>query len=140
MKKLLTLSLIGVFAMILAACGGGATATPEATQAPAATQAPQAAAQPAAEATQAPAATQAPQAAATEGQKITIQHAHIGRTSATYDAMVEFAQRVLDRTNGQVEIEVTGFPELGIEGPRYDAADSGRYFGHGGGVRRLRVR
>ena len=117
MKKLLTLSLIGVFAMILAACGGGATATPEATQAPAATQAPQAAAQPTPEATQAPAATRAPQAAATEGQKITIQHAHIGRTSATYDAMVEFAQRVLDRTNGQVEIEVTGFPELGIEGP-----------------------
>jgi TRAP-type C4-dicarboxylate transport system substrate-binding protein len=82
--------------MILAACGGGESTAPEKA----------AEAKPAAKA-----------AAAKDATVYKIQHAHLGRTSATWHAMVEFAKRVSDRTEGQVEFELTGFPELGIDGP-----------------------
>ncbi|HNP70296.1 MAG TPA: ABC transporter substrate-binding protein [Kouleothrix sp.] len=64
MTKLKFLIILAVTMMVLAACGGGTPAAPEATQAPAAPQATQAPAAP--EATQAPAAepTKAPEATA----------------------------------------------------------------------------
>ena len=64
MTKLKFLIILAVTMMVLAACGGGAPAAPEATQAPAAAQATQAPAAP--EATQAPAAAEPTAATAAE--------------------------------------------------------------------------
>jgi len=107
MRKYLFLGLIGLVAAIAFGCGSDATATPRAQQAPAATAVPaQAAAQPAA--TAVPAAT---------GQSFKFQHACINRTLNPCIIMMEFAAAVLERTNGQVEIQISSFPELGLAGP-----------------------
>ena len=49
--------------------------------------------------------------------RFTFQYACINRTlNPCLEAERGFAQRVFDRTNGQVEIQITSFPELGIDG------------------------
>ena len=106
MRKYLVLGLIALVAFILAACGSDPTAVPaQAAAQPAATQAP--AAQPAA----------AQPAAPATGQSFKFQHACINRTLNPCIIMMEFAANVLERTNGQVEIQISSFPELGLAGP-----------------------
>jgi len=102
MRKYLFLGLIGLVAAIAFACGSDATSTPR-PQAVAATAVPaQAAAQPAAPAT---------------SESFKFQHACINRTLNPCIIMMEFAANVLERTNGQVEIQISSFPELGLAGP-----------------------
>ncbi len=58
-----------------------------------------------------------PTALVSEGEEITLQHACINRTLLWCKHMeAYFAANVLERTNGQIEIEITSFPELGLAG------------------------
>lgn len=84
MSKYLLSSMLGTILFILIACGGGATATPEAVQAPAATQVPAAAAQPAA--TTAPSAPAATTASAAPAPLTLAKYAddHAGGPGAIY--------------------------------------------------------
>ena len=50
----------------------------------------------------------------------------ISRTVKPCGLMAEFAERVGERTNGQIEIQMTSYPELGIGG-----ADALRLVGSG---------
>ena len=53
----------------------------------------------------------------TQGESITLQHACINRTLLWCKHMeAYFVPNVLERTNGQVEVEITSFPELGLAG------------------------
>ena len=94
---------------------------PEAAAEPEAIQAPETAAEP--EAIQAPemaaepAAIQAPETVATTtGEEFRFQLVSINRALTTFGLMEVFAKRVSDRTNGQVEIALTSYPDLGISG------------------------
>ena len=52
-----------------------------------------------------------------EGQNITLQHACINRTLLWCKHMAAyFVPNVAERTNGQVNIEISSFPELGLAG------------------------
>ena len=52
-----------------------------------------------------------------QGESITLQHACINRTLLWCKHMdAYFVPNVLERTNGQVKIEITSFPELGLAG------------------------
>ena len=52
-----------------------------------------------------------------QGESITLQHACINRTLLWCKHLESyFAPNVLERTNGQVSVEVTSFPELGVTG------------------------
>ena len=52
-----------------------------------------------------------------QGESFTLQHACINRTLLWCKHMeAYFAPNVYERTNGQVEIEITSFPELGLAG------------------------
>ena len=52
-----------------------------------------------------------------QGEDITLQHACINRTLLWCKHMdAYFVPNVLERTNGQVTIEITSFPELGLAG------------------------
>ncbi len=52
-----------------------------------------------------------------QGESITLQHACINRTLLWCKHMdAYFVPNVLERTNGQVNVEITSFPELGIAG------------------------
>ncbi len=53
----------------------------------------------------------------TQGEEITLQHACINRTLLWCKHMdAYFVPNVLERTNGQVKVEITSFPELGLAG------------------------
>ena len=93
MRKLLALLFIGVLTLALGACGGG--------EAPAATEAPQ-------EETRS-------QAATTE-ESFEIQFVCANRTLRTCDLFTDYAKRVSERTNGQLTLQITSYPELGISG------------------------
>ena len=55
---------------------------------------------------------------ATSGENITIQHTCAGRTLRWCKHLIAyFVPNVLERTDGQVKIEVTSFAELGLDGP-----------------------
>lgn len=96
LRKLTFPILIGIFLLVLAACGGDDEASSD----------------------KAPAAK--PAATASEGYDIKFQYACINRTLdpckllAAPGGMVE---RIAERTNGQVTIEISSFPELGLAGP-----------------------
>ena len=102
MHKVILPGLVGLIILVLAACGGS-----DPTQAPAAapTAAPATAAP--SEASAAPAAT---------GEKFEFQLVCISRTVRPCGLMADFAERVGQRTNGQIEIQMTSYPELGIQG------------------------
>ena len=77
-----------------------------------------------------------PTALVSEGEEITLQHACINRTLLWCKHMeAYFAANVLERTNGQIEIEITSFPELGLAGVRHHVAAGRR---HAVAVRNLR--
>lgn len=92
--------LIGILLLVLAACGGDDddAATP----------------------TEAPAASTGTGGLTSEGLSFKFQYACINRTLDPCELLAApggMVERVKERTNGQVEIEVSSFPELGLAGP-----------------------
>ena len=49
-------------------------------------------------------------------QVFSMQFVCINRSLQTCDLFAEYIDRVMDRSNGQLELEITSFPELGISG------------------------
>ncbi|MCH7737866.1 MAG: TRAP transporter substrate-binding protein DctP [Chloroflexi bacterium] len=96
MKKLQRFTfpvLIGIFLLILAACGGDDDSVT----------------------TSAVASTTAPPSATTD-QKFEFQYVCVNRTLLPCKVIQEFMDTVGARTNGQVEIQLSSYPELGISG------------------------
>ena len=96
--------LIGIFLLSLAACGGDDES--DTTSAPAATSAPVAAA------TSAPAAS----TGGTTGASFEFQYVCVNRTLLPCQVIQEFIDSVEERTDGQIEIQISSYPELGISG------------------------
>ena len=96
--------LIGIFLLILAACGGDDES--DTTSAPAATSAPVAAA------TSAPAAS----TGGTTGESFEFQYVCVNRTLLPCQVVQEYLDTVNTRTDGQIEIQLSSYPELGISG------------------------
>ena len=129
MGKLLIVGLIGILIGVFVACGGnGDTGNGAGQTAPVATTAPatQASTAPAAQATAVSAAlaTATPPAPATasattqgDEPEFSIQYTAITRTHPTFDSMIKFVEKVEERTNGRVQINMNSYPELGIAGP-----------------------
>ena len=85
--------LIGIFLLILAACGGdddnGSTTT---------------------------AATDAPSSSGTTGESFKFQYVCVNRTLLPCQVIQGWIDAVGERTDGQVEIQLSSYPELGISG------------------------
>jgi len=86
--------LIGIFLLILAACGGDDES----------------------DTTRAPAATSAPVVAATTGAPFEFQYVCVNRTLLPCQVVQEYLDSVNTRTDGQIEIQLSSYPELGISG------------------------
>ena len=99
MRKLLALLLVGLLTLALGACGGGEA--PTATEALQATEAPQ---------------QETQEQAATTGESFEVQFVCVNRTLRTCDLFTDYAERVSQRTNGQLTLQITSYPELGISG------------------------
>jgi len=104
LQKFTLPALIGVFLLILAACGGNDES--DTTSAPAATSAPVAAA------TSAPAAS----TGGTTGESFEFQYVCVNRTLLPCQVVQEYLDTVNTRTDGQIEIQLSSYPELGISG------------------------
>ena len=107
MRKFLMAGLLGMLLAVFAACGGNGDAGSAGGQTAPATQS---------------VATPEPQAAAASDTEavepeFSIQYTAITRTHPTFEAMEKFVQRVEERTNGRVQIDMNSYPELGIAGP-----------------------
>ena len=104
-RLVVAVAAMAMLAVGVAACGGGSEPEPAAPQ-----QSSQATTQQATEAAPAPAAaTQEP---------ITLQVVCINRTLRPCELIDSFyAPRVAERTNGEVTIEISSYPELGLAGP-----------------------
>ena len=103
MRKLLFPGLILLVLLVFAACGGDAEPATDGNT------------------TAAPAASSGGMTELTSsGLSFKFQYACINRTldpCIAADAADGFAKRVFERTNGQVEIQISSFPELGLAGP-----------------------
>ena len=97
-------ALIGILLLVLAACGGDDES--DTTSAPAATSAPVAAA------TSAPAAS----TGGTTGASFEFQYVCVNRTLLPCQVVQEYLDTVNTRTDGQIEIQLSSYPELGISG------------------------
>ena len=104
LQKFTLPALIGIFLLILAACGGDDES--DTTSAPAATSAPVAAA------TSAPAAS----TGGTTGESFEFQYVCVNRTLLPCQVVQEYLDTVNTRTDGQIEIQLSSYPELGISG------------------------
>ena len=99
MRKFLFSGFIGLLALMLAACGS--TAAEPKTQSSSAS-------------------SSGDSQLATTGQSYKFQFACISRTLDPCILLTQaggFVDRVSERTNGQVEIQISSFPELGLAGP-----------------------
>ena len=97
MRKLRKYSIpimIGIFLLVLAACGGDDDANGGDSDTP----------------------TQAPTSSASTGESFTFQYVCVNRTLDPCKLIQEFITAVETRTNGQVEIQLSSYPELGISG------------------------
>ncbi|MCH2500919.1 MAG: hypothetical protein MK118_11740, partial [Dehalococcoidia bacterium] len=94
LQKFTLPALIGIFLLILAACGGDDES----------------------DTTSAPAATSAPVAVATTGASFEFQYVCVNRTLLPCQVIQEFIDSVEERTDGQIEIQISSYPELGISG------------------------
>ncbi|PKB85631.1 MAG: hypothetical protein BZY86_01610, partial [SAR202 cluster bacterium MP-NPac-SRR3961935-G1] len=92
LRKFVIPILLGMFLLILAACGGddGDTTT---------------------------AATQPPAAATQPPTVYSFQFACINRTLNPCKLIMKLADTLRARTNGQLDIQISSFPELGLAGP-----------------------
>jgi len=104
LQKFTLPALIGIFLLILTACGGDDES--DTTSAPAATSAPVAAA------TSAPAAS----TGGTTGESFEFQYVCVNRTLLPCQVVQEYLDTVNTRTDGQIEIQLSSYPELGISG------------------------
>ena len=101
MKKLQKFSvpiLIGMFLLILAACGGDAD-TGSKTDSGSSTS-----------------ATAATSSGGTTGESFEFQYVCVNRTLLPCQVIQEFLDTVRTRTDGQVDIQLSSYPELGISG------------------------
>ena len=106
-RTIIAAGAIALLMTVVAACGGGEPAAPAAPAA-----APAAGEQP----TTAAAAPAAP--AASTQEPITLQVVCINRTLRPCELIRDFyAPEINQRTNGEVTIEISSYPELGLAGP-----------------------
>ena len=104
-RTVVAVAAIALLVLGVAACGGGSE--PEPAAAPASTESQQGA----------QAQAQAAPAAATQ-EPVTLQVVCINRTLRPCELIDSFyAPRVAERTNGEVTIEISSYPELGLAGP-----------------------
>ena len=92
--------LIGIFLLILAACGGDDD-NGSATESGSSGTTP---------------ATAAPSSGGTTGESFEFQYVCVNRTLLPCQVVQEFMDSVRTRTNGQVDIQLSSYPELGISG------------------------
>ena len=140
MRALYLAILPAILILLLVACGSSPTATPqpEATveqasesseqdsetneQATAAPEQPTAAPEQPTAASEQPTATpeqeseDSDQGTGDSGQVFEMQFVCINRSLQTCDLFTEYVARVEERSNGQLKLEITSFPELGISG------------------------
>ena len=140
MRALYMAILPAILILLLVACGSSPTATPqpEATveqasesseqdsetneQATAAQEQPTAAPEQPTAASEQPTATpeqeseDSDQGTGDSGQVFEMQFVCINRSLQTCDLFTEYVARVEERSNGQLKLEITSFPELGISG------------------------
>ena len=140
MRALYMAILPAILILLLVACGSSPTATPqpEATveqasesseqdsetneQATAAPEQPTAAPEQPTAASEQPTATpeqeseDSDQGTRDSGQVFEMQFVCINRSLQTCDLFTEYVARVEERSNGQLKLEITSFPELGISG------------------------
>ena len=140
MRALYLAILPAILILLLVACGSSPTATPqpEATveqasesseqdsetneQATAAPEQPTAAPEQPTAASEQPTATpeqeseDSDQGTRDSGQVFEMQFVCINRSLQTCDLFTEYVARVEERSNGQLKLEITSFPELGISG------------------------
>ena len=140
MRALYMAILPAILILLLVACGSSPTATPqpEATaeqasesseqdsetteQATAAPEQPTAAPEQPTAASEQPTATpeqeseDSDQGTGDSGQVFEMQFVCINRSLQTCDLFTEYVARVEERSNGQLKLEITSFPELGISG------------------------
>ena len=113
-KYLLAAMLCALIAS-LAACGGGGSETPAGSGD---SGAGAAATQPTAMAAEPTPAAASETALQTQGESFEFQLTCINRTVAPCELLTNFfIPEVAERTNGQVKMEVSSYPELGIAGP-----------------------
>jgi len=103
MKKLQKFTfpvLIGIFLVILAACGGddSSTTSSGSTSGSGTT------------------ATAVPASTGTTGESFEFQYVCVNRTLLPCQVVQEFLETVNTRTNGQIVIQLSSYPELGISG------------------------
>ena len=91
--------LIGIFLLIFAACGGNGNDNEAATDSGSST-----------------GATTAIKSTGTTGESFEFQYVCVNRTLLPCQVVQEFLDAVRDRTDGQVDIQLSSYPELGISG------------------------
>ncbi len=91
--------LIGIFLLIIAACGGNGDDNEAATDSGSST-----------------GATTAIKSTGTTGESFEFQYVCVNRTLLPCQVVQEFLDAVRDRTDGQVDIQLSSYPELGISG------------------------
>jgi len=91
--------LIGIFLLIFAACGGNGDDNEAATDSGSST-----------------GATTAIKSTGTTGESFEFQYVCVNRTLLPCQVVQEFLDAVRDRTDGQVDIQLSSYPELGISG------------------------
>jgi len=116
-QKLTVPVLIGIFLLIMAACGGDddsvtttspsstggsgttATAVPDATDVP-----------------DSSTATESTSELTTTGESFEFQYVCVNRTLLPCQVIQEYMENINTRTDGQIEIQLSSYPELGISG------------------------
>ena len=98
-QKCLVPVLIGIFLLIFAACGGNGDDNEAATDSGSST-----------------GATTAIKSTGTTGESFEFQYVCVNRTLLPCQVVQEFLDAVRDRTDGQVDIQLSSYPELGISG------------------------
>ena len=140
MRALYMAILPAILILLLVACGSSPTATPQpeanaeqasesseqdsetTEQATAAPEQPTAAPEQPTAASEQPTATpeqeseDSDQGTGDSGQVFEMQFVCINRSLQTCDLFTEYVARVEERSNGQLKLEITSFPELGISG------------------------
>ena len=98
-QKCLVPVLIGIFLLIFAACGGNGDDNEAATDSGSSMS-----------------ATTAIKSTGTTGESFEFQYVCVNRTLLPCQVVQEFLDAVRDRTDGQVDIQLSSYPELGISG------------------------
>ena len=98
-QKFSVFVLIGIFLLIFAACGGNGDDNESATDSGSST-----------------GATTATKSTGTTGESFEFQYVCVNRTLLPCQVVQEFLDAVRDRTDGQVDIQLSSYPELGISG------------------------